>query len=102
MNVKNETVWRLAIPQTRTPEDLLELAHDFVADWDARDLAHLPPDCHPEDVRDLDDVSFVAHRLAQEFANPVADPRDEPYVREMLSFFSAVAERGDTAFPYLR
>ena len=98
MNVKTESVWRLAIPQARTPQELLELAKDFVADWDQRDLAHLPADCRPQDVRDLDDVSYMAYRLAQAFANPTADPRDEPYVREMLSFFSAVAERGDAAF----
>lgn len=85
--------WHKEIRATRTWQDLLALARDYVAQLSPEEVATLPPTCREIRIKGTDDLYFWHERLAEEyFARASREDPSEAH-RDMLDFFTVAAER---------
>src|SRR4029079_5168999 len=72
--------------------DVLGLVREYLGEWMPEEIAQLPSDCRPGNLRDGDDLSSLAVSLARA-SNSFALPPETLYVVEELDVFVGLALR---------
>jgi len=85
--------WHKEIRATRTWQDLLALARDYVAKLSPEEVATLPPTCREIRIKGTDDLYFWHERLAEEYFARASREDPSQAHRDMLDFFTVAAER---------
>ena len=85
--------WTKEIRASRTWQELLALARDFVAKLSPEEIATLPPTCREIRIKGTDDIYFWHERLAEEYFARASRGDPSQAHRDMLDFFTIAAER---------
>ena len=83
-------LWTRRLAGTRTAEEVLRVARDFIASWHPLDIAALPDRCWPQRMRDADDINVYAFELVNANFQLAGE---YPGIEYMCTFFSAAAAR---------
>ena len=85
--------WHKEIRATRSWQELLALARDYVAQLSPEEVATLPPTCREIRIKGTDDLYFWHERLAEEYFARASRGDPSRAHRDMLDFFTIAAER---------
>lgn len=85
--------WRNLIRASEHEEEVLTLVRDHMARWTPGEIARLPDDCRPGRIRDAEDISHWAYRLASNHCAGTVRGEDEPMLDRMLEFVTQAAIR---------
>lgn len=83
--------WQQLLANAVTPEEIVTIARDFIANVDHVELARLPPECRPGKMF----VSLDIHSYAYELIRHLCAKHDggAGTVQQLLVFFSQAAVR---------
>ena len=81
--------WQARLKEASTPQDVVAVARDFLALRTSQELALLPEDCRPGEMRDEEDVTRYALKLAS--SNPDPDSVEAGALRRVGTFFTRAA-----------
>jgi hypothetical protein len=85
--------WNKEIRASRSWQELLALARDFVAKLSPQEIGTLPPTCREIRIKGIDDLFFWHERLAEEYFARASRGDPSQAHRDMLDFFTIAAER---------
>ena len=75
------------IERALTPQQVLNLAREYLAALSARDLARIPERCRPERIFEAADIGRCSRRLTEEYWPLRGTAADVEVLQEMWSFF---------------
>ena len=81
--------WQARLKEASTAEDVVAVARDFLALRTSQEIASLPEDCRPGEIRDEEDVTRYALKLAS--SNPEPGSAEAGVVRRVGTFFTRAA-----------
>ena len=82
--------WQRRLDDASTSQEVVDIANDFLALWTRDELAQLPPDCKPEQVRDAGQLNTYALKLAH---RDTIAPGGISSLHRMATFFTKAALR---------
>jgi hypothetical protein len=85
--------WHPAIQSCETPDELLSVARDYLASWEPEELAIVPSQARPTQVKGIDDIAYWHQRLVDCYVTGGARGQGMEEVRSMLHFFALAAQR---------
>jgi hypothetical protein len=85
--------WRNMIRDSTHEDEVIQLVRDHMARWSPEEIVRLPEDCRPGRVRDGEDISQWAFRLASTHCAGAVDREDEVLLDRMLEFITQAAVR---------
>ena len=85
--------WYEKLEECGTNEDLLAIARDYLAGWDAVDLALVPEQARPLRIKGIDDLAYWHQRLVDCYCSGAATGDGSEKVRDMLQFFAFAIQR---------
>lgn len=88
-----EGIWAASVRNAVSEQELMQVAHAFVASWPANEIALLPPKCHPKRLRSARDVSLLTFRLKSAYCAPFLAAEQQPAIERMAAFFDALSGR---------
>jgi hypothetical protein len=81
--------WQARLKEASTPQDVVDAARDFLALRTSQEMALLPEECRPGEIRDEDDLTRYALKLAS--SNPEPGSPEAGVVRRVGTFFTRAA-----------
>ena len=82
--------WQARLAEARDPDEVLNLANQFLSTWLPSEIAALPNDCHPRGFACLDDIAFYAFRLVRE---QCSGREGTVELHRMAIFFAGASQR---------
>ena len=81
------SLWHQMVDTAQNPAEVLDIARDYMSSLTGDDLASVPDDCRPGELRDPSDIDFWNLRLAEELRSIWGTGRDGHMVTELSQFF---------------
>jgi hypothetical protein len=85
--------WHPKIDACATPDELLSVARDHLASWEPEDLALVPSQARPTQIKGIDDIAYWHQRLVDCYVRGAAKGEGMEQVRGMLHFFALAIQR---------
>jgi hypothetical protein len=82
--------WQHRLDEASTPEDVVDVVHDFLALWKQEDIEELPFDCRPGGMASAAQVNSYALKLARRHTIGIGDVSA---MHRMATFFTKAALR---------
>src|SRR5688572_18810257 len=83
--------WQTRLKEALSTKDVVGIARDFLALRTSQELALLPEECRPGEMRDEEDVTRYALKLAS--SNPEPDAIEASVLHRVGTFFTRAALR---------
>jgi hypothetical protein len=87
------TTWFTQLEDAADASELVAVARDYLASWEAPDLALIPEEARPQRVKGIDDIAHWHNRLVDCYCTGAALGANCEKVRDMLQFFSFAVQR---------
>ena len=87
------TNWFTRLEDAADAGELLAVARDYLSSWEVPDLALIPAEARPLQVKGVDDISYWHSRLVDCYCTGAAVGANCEKVRDMLQFFSFAVQR---------
>lgn len=87
------TSWAERIEGAEEQDDLIAVARDYLASWSPHELAMIPEQARPMQVKGTDDLAYWHQRLVDCYCTGAARGRESERVRGMLQFFALALQR---------
>ena len=84
--------WQPLVREATSDAELVRIMRDFVGTLTEGEVAQLPPECRPRDIRTREDISTLAVELAR---TELTYPNDDD-VKEVLTQLAAVFAEATT------
>ena len=75
------------IDTAQSRSEVIDIARDYLSSLTTDDLASVPDDCRPGEIRDQSDIDFWNLQLAEELRSIWGTGRDGQMVTELSQFF---------------
>lgn len=85
--------WHQRVEACEDAGQLLGVAREFLAGWKPQDLAAVPAQARPTQVKGIDDIAYWHQRLVDCYVTGAAQGQGSEQVRGMLHFFSLAIQR---------
>ena len=85
--------WHHKVEACEDTSQLLSVARDYLASWEPEDLAIVPSQARPTQIKGVDDIAYWHQRLVDCYVTGAARGRGMEQVRGMLHFFALAIQR---------